>query len=79
MRLGIAFARLVFPDGFVNDDQRAVHEETVMAIGNFTLREFFAALRTEAILKNLPNLATEREEDLQDVTPFFNQRFAKMS
>jgi hypothetical protein len=79
MKLGGAIARLVFPDGFVNDDQRALHEESVMDLGNFTLREFFAALQTEAILKNFSNLGTEREEDLQDVTPFFNQPFAKMS
>ena len=79
MKLGAGIARLVFPNGFVTDDQRALHEATVTAMGNFTLSEFFEALQTETILKNFPNLAAEREEDLQDVTPFFNQPFAKMS
>jgi hypothetical protein len=76
MRLGIAIARLVFPDGFVNDDQRSLHDDAVSGFGGFTLREFVAALRTNDVLKHFPNLAAERVEDLQDITPFFDEPFA---
>jgi hypothetical protein len=78
MRLGSAFARLVFPDGFVNDDQRALHDVAVSGLRNFTLREFLVALRTEAVLKNFPKLAAEREEDLQDVSYMLDQPFSGM-
>jgi hypothetical protein len=78
MRLGAAFARLAFPDGFVNDDQRAFHDESVSRLGRFTLRELLAALPTEAVRRNFPNLATEREEDLQDVNYAIDRQISRI-
>jgi hypothetical protein len=47
MRLGVAIARLVFPNSFVNDDQRSSHHQTINGLGEFTLREFLSAVRNQ--------------------------------
>jgi hypothetical protein len=78
MRLGVAIARLVFPNSFVNDDQRSSHHQTVSGLGEFTLREFLSAIRTNVVSANFPNLATERQADLQDVNALLDRPFSKI-
>jgi hypothetical protein len=73
MKLGAAIARLV-----VNSDQRLAHDEGVAGLANATLREFLAALPTEAMLKYFPNLAAERWEDLRDMNQMLDRPFSKI-
>lgn len=68
MMLGASIARIVFPDGFVNVEERSLHDEQVERFSKYSLREFFAAVQAGAIANDLPNLAAERETDLQDVS-----------
>jgi hypothetical protein len=80
MRVSFAIARLVFPDGFVDDGTRPSFDDAVAGLSDYTLGEFISGLRATGLAATaFPNLAAERAEDLQDVTPFFNQPFAKMS
>ncbi len=79
MRLGLATARLVFPDGFVSEEQRPLYDLAVAGVADSTFHEFIASLRTDAIGNHFPNLASERGHDLQDVRPFFNRPFSEMS
>jgi hypothetical protein len=39
MRLGSTFAKLVFPDGFVGEDQRAFHDQAVGSLGNLNAKK----------------------------------------
>jgi hypothetical protein len=78
MRLGVAIARLVFPNSFVNDDQRSSHHQTINGLGEFTLREFLSAVRANVVSANFPNLATERQADLQDVNALLDRPFSKI-
>jgi hypothetical protein len=78
MRLGSIFAKLVFPNGFVGEDQRAFHDQSVGSLGNFTLRQFLVAQRSGAVTHLFPHLEVEREEDLQDVNAILDRPFSKI-
>ena len=79
MKLGFAVARIVFPDGFVLEDQRAEFDAVAFGLKDFTLREFISLWAASDLAKMLPKFEAERTEDLRDVGPFFDRLIATTS
>jgi hypothetical protein len=75
MKLLFTFARLVFPEGFVTPDQREVFDAAVPKLAGMRFGEFFNMdlWNDPMVTRDLPFLAAERREDLQDNTEFFSK------
>jgi hypothetical protein len=69
-------AMLVFPDGFVNSKVRAAFDKGVPGLGEMRFGEFFDGELWQQASRSseFPNLAREREVDLQDNAELFSTR-----
>lgn len=76
MNLFFIAAKLVFPDGFVMPDQRAVFDVALSKVAGMRMRfeEFFNVdlWNDPMVTQGLPGLAAERHEDLQDNAELFS-------
>jgi hypothetical protein len=74
MNLLFMSAKLVFPDGFVMPDQRAVFDAVVPKLGSMRFGEFFNMdLWDEPLVaRDFPGLSAERRADLQDNAELFS-------
>jgi hypothetical protein len=79
MKLLFNFAKVVWPDGFVMPDQRAQFDAMLPKIKNMTLAEFLRGWWDDPFLKRaLPNLDSERAEDLQDTQPLYGTHISDL-
>lgn len=76
MNLLFTFAKLVFPEGFVTPDQRAVFDVAHSKLGGMGMRfgEFFNMdlWNDPMVARVMPGLVAERREDLQDNAELFS-------
>jgi hypothetical protein len=79
MRVGFAIARFVFPDGFISEDERPAFEHAVSNSSAYTVREFVSDIQALITVGQFPNFPSERAEDLQDVSEFFERIAGKLS
>jgi hypothetical protein len=73
MRLLFNIAKFISPDGFVHPDQRALFDVAIKRVDSMTLAEILNGWWTDAFLqKVLPNLNSEKAQDLQDTHPLYD-------
>lgn len=77
MKLLLFVAKFVFPNGFVLPDKREKFDTLFSQVRRVTLSEFLHSdLWNNSVIKTvLPNLSSERAEDLQDTRSLYNTRF----
>jgi hypothetical protein len=85
MRLLFNFAKLISPDGFVQLDQRIQFDAVFHKFNDSTLAELLSGWWTDPILRTdptlrttVPNLESEKTEDLQDTQPFYDTRISDL-
>lgn len=79
MRVGFAIARFVFPHGFVTEDERPAFDYAVSRSSIYMVREFISDIQALITTGRFPNFGSERAEDLQDVSSFFERIAGELS
>jgi hypothetical protein len=80
MKLLFSAAKFVSPDGFVLPDQREKFDAIFLELKHGTLRGVLhSGMWDDPVIKTvLPNLASERAEDLQDTRSLYSTRISDM-
>lgn len=85
MKLLFDVAKLISPDGFVQPDQRIQFDAVFQKFTDITLAELLSGWWTDPIIRtdptlrtNLPNLESEKTEDLQDTQPLYDTRISDL-
>ena len=77
MRAFQSFAKLTYPSSFVTEEQRPAFDASLPAFEDMTPADFFEAVLQGQYAIVLPNLHTEKLQDLVDNEPFYTTSFAK--
>jgi hypothetical protein len=80
MKLLFSVAKFISPDGFVLPDQREQFDAALPKLQEMTLNEYLDPdVWDDPLIKTvLPNLASERDEDLQDTRFLYSARISDM-
>ncbi len=78
MRLFHSFVSIAMPNGFVPSANGAKFDSNVDVLRAMTPAEYFSDLWTDRSRAALPNLLTERAEDLSDSAQFFNTKISQL-
>lgn len=77
MRAFTSFAKLTYPSCFVTEEQRPAFDTSIPAFEHMTPADFFDAVMGGEYAMILPNLHTEKIQDLVDNELFYTTSFAK--
>jgi hypothetical protein len=77
MRAFQSFAKLTYPSSFVTEEQRPAFDASLPAFEHMTPADFFDAMLRGEYAIVLPNLHTEKFQDLVDNELFYTTSFAK--
>lgn len=77
MRALQSFAKLIYPSSFVTEEQRPAFDASLPAFEQMTPADFFDAVLQGEYAIALPNLQTEKFQDLVDNELFYTTSFAK--
>ena len=79
MKLLFNVAKLVSPGGFVHPDQRVQFDAALPKIKQITLAEYLSGWWDDPLVKPvLPNLESEKAEDLQDTQLLYGTRISDL-
>jgi hypothetical protein len=79
MNLLLRFAQLAYPAAFVSDIERAKFDTAARNISDMTPETFLENFWNDEYLRVvLPNVATERQEDLPDMRTFYTTRISEI-